>query len=257
MVSQHIIIDFTLAKSYTEAVAICIAVSNNYAKIMKYHGIILMVIGILELILGISFLTKKRIGEAVRWYTLLIFSVSLWVLTNAVAALNDSYVIQHFFIEMTYISGGFIAITFLLFTYNFPSVKKIISPIKTFLLFLPAIINIFIILLTHTYVKGIEIINGSIREDFDFMIYIFSAYFLIFWSWGMWNIIDSYRKADGYHRWLLKYLLVGIAISATLGITADIILPLINVTFPGRNFIGAEFSIVWLGFTSYILYKKA
>lgn len=223
---------------------------------MKYHGIILVVIGILELVLGISFLTKKRIGEAVRWYTLFVFSVALWVLTNAVVALNEEYSIRHFFIEFTYISGGFIVGSFILFTYNFPSLKKIISPIKTFLIFLPAIVNTFIILLSHTYVKSIEIINGSINEEFGFMIYIFSTYFLVFWLWGMWNIFDSYRKADGFHRWLLKYLLIGIVISAALGITADIILPLTNITFPGRNFLGAEFSIIWLGFTSYILYKK-
>lgn len=207
--------------------------------------------------MGISFLTRKRIGGAVRWYTLLVFSVALWALTNAVAALNENnYEIQLLFYRLTYISGGFIATSFILFSYNFPSVKKIISPIKTLLLFLPAIVNIFVILLTHSYLERIELVNGAIQEDFGFMIYIFSAYFIIFWSWGMWNIFDSYKKSDGYHRWLLKNLIIGIVISATLGITADIILPITNVTFPGRNFLGAEFSIVWLGFTSYIIYKK-
>jgi len=220
------------------------------------HGIILLIVGTLELILGISFLVKKRVGEAARWYSLFILSVVVWVLTNAAMALSDSASLLYYFTEMTYAGSMFIAPTFLLFSYTFPAPKKAISTAFTVLLFVPAIINIFIVFLSDLYIKNLEIVNGSVQETFDWMIYVFSALFVIYWIWGIFNLVGSYKKSDGLYRWQLKYLLIGIAISSIVGIAFDILLPLFGINFSGRNWIGAEFSIVWLGFTSYILFKK-
>lgn len=95
---------------------------------MLIHGIIFLVIGTLELLLGLYFLIRRPAGEAVKWYTIFIFSAALWVLSNAGAALQAADLdIVRVFLELTYIPGGFIAASFVLFSYSFPFPRRAIT----------------------------------------------------------------------------------------------------------------------------------
>lgn len=224
---------------------------------MLIHGVILLIIGTLELLLGLYFVIRRPAGEAVRWYILFVFSVATWVFANASGALRSSDLqIVRISFEFAYIAGGFIAAAFVLFSYSFPFPRRAITFSFVAAIFLPAVVNIFVALLTNTYIPSVWETNGTIKTGLSTPLLLFAVYFVTYWTWGMLNLTRAYRRADGIHRWQLQYLLYGIIVSSVFAITFDIILPLLpSVTFPGLNWVGSEFSIVWLGFTSYVLLR--
>jgi len=82
----------------------------------------------------------------------------------------------------------------------------------------------------------------------------FYSYFLIFWGWAIIELINKFIKSDGIHRWELKVLFYGIAVSSLAGIFTNLILPWLGHGEFG--YVGPAFSVVWLGVTSYIILKK-
>ena len=213
---------------------------------MITHGIILLIIGTVELLLGIYFIMRRRTGESAQWYKFLIFSVAIWVLCNAGAALVQGIDQKYIFIELTYVGGGFIAAFFLLFSYTFPFLRKQLNSWFKFLILLPALLNVIVVIVSNQYFQSIEVKGALIIErGSEALLFIFLIYFLFYWIWGLINLFKSYKVSDGIHRWQLKYLIVGLIVSSFIAIIADMVFPLLGVDFSGRNWIGSEFSIIW------------
>jgi hypothetical protein len=95
------------------------------------------------------------------------------------------------------------------------------------------------------------------RAHFGPGIHIFNILFVVYWIWAIVNLNQTYKASEGIHRWQLKNFLIGIVISSFFGILLNLIFPWLDIfMYDFLSVIGAITSVIWLGFTSYILFKK-
>jgi len=112
----------------------------------------------------------------------------------------------------------------------------------------------YLIFLTNKFQTGMVFEGGNQKFFNGPLFFLFPIYFLFYWIWAVRNLIVKFKMTDGIHIYQLKLLLWGVLISSIIIIIFDIIYPLLGkVVISG---LGPEFSIVWLGFTSYIILKK-
>lgn len=221
------------------------------------HGIILLLIAFLELVLGLYILLRNPKNEISRWYSLLVFSIMLWVIGNGGSIFFNNLNIINFINKLAWVGPIILAPTFLFLSWVFPYKTKALT-IKNWLIFFIPIIFFLIILFTSflPIMKSTNLDEWR-TPNFGPGLHLFNAFFIIYWLWAIYNFYKKYKTADGIHHWQLKYLLIGIIISSLYGITLNLILPWINMTvLPIVGAIGAEASIFWLGFTAYVLFKK-
>ncbi|PIY96560.1 MAG: hypothetical protein COY66_03870 [Candidatus Kerfeldbacteria bacterium CG_4_10_14_0_8_um_filter_42_10] len=225
---------------------------------VQAHGIILIIIAALELFLGIYILLQNPRDHIRRWYAFLVFMVALWVWSiGFVVFTNDIFIID-IVTRLNWVGPIFIASTLLFFSWIFPYPTKRIGIKNWLIFFFPMVIDLFLL-----YWDVFPIFK-SIKLDpwrtvvFGPGVHVFNALFLFYWIWGTYNFYHKFRAADGIHKWLLKYFLIGIIISSIFGVTSNLILPWFGLymKYPVLSAIGPELSIIWLGFTGYILFKK-
>lgn len=221
------------------------------------HGIILLIIAVLEGFLALYlFLTNPR-DQIRRWYSLFVFGIMLWVFGNAGGIFTNDVQVANFINKLSWVGPIFIAPTLLFLSWIFPYKSQLIG-LKNWLIFIVPVV-FFLILL---YTPLLPIMKSTNMDEWRTVnfgpgLHLFNSFFIIYWLWAIYNFFKKYQTADGIHRWQLKYLLIGIVISSVFGITLNLILPWLQLTvFPVIGAIGAESTVIWLAFTTYILFKK-
>ena len=217
------------------------------------HSIILIIIAIVEFILGFYILIRKQ-GEIARVYGLFVFGVIVWVLSLGLELglknLDYAFLASNF----TYVAAACIASIFVYFSLVFPFKTRPLKKLDFLAIISPGIIVLLLILFTDLLTKELIVHDWGRETTLGAAYHFYSIYFLGFMTWGLVNLFKKYKISDGVHRWQIKYFLWGIIISLAFGLFFDLILPWFG------NYklvhIGAEASIVWLGFTSYIILKK-
>ncbi|MFA6525441.1 MAG: histidine kinase N-terminal 7TM domain-containing protein [Patescibacteria group bacterium] len=224
---------------------------------VKFQAIILFIISFLEILLAgyVYFRNRKNlIGKVFSFFT---FCVSFWVWPiGIVVFLNNQQSIE-FFTKLTWVGPIFMAPALLLFSWIFPY-KSIEIKLKHWLILIfPVIVSMFFLYSsTCPIIDSIEMTVWR-RVHFGPGIHIFNTLFVFYWIWAMVNFYQTYKASEGIHRWQLKYLLIGIVVSSFFGILFDLIFPWFGVfMYDIFSVIGAITSVIWLGFVSYILFKK-
>lgn len=225
--------------------------------IVYWGNFILIPIAVLEFILGLYMILRKPRGAVSVSFAIFCFAVALWVFSNGFGYVYDREVIQWFWWNMTFPAACVIAAAFLYFSWVFPYKSREIKIKEYLLISLPTIIFTVLILFTDTFIKDIDYSTENVRFIFGPLSHFFTAYFLLFWFGSFINLYLKYKKSDGIHRWQLKYLLVGVALSSIFGMLTNLILPYFSgFKVQTYDFIGPGSSIIWLGMVSYIIWKK-
>lgn len=224
---------------------------------VKFQAIILFIVSFLEILLaGYVYIRNRKnlIGKVFSFFT---FCVSFWVWPiGIVVFLNDQQSIE-FFTKLTWIGPIFLAPTLLLFSWIFPY-KSIEIKLKHWLILIFPVIVSILLLCTSIYpvIDSVEM-NVWRRAHFGPGIHIFNILFVVYWIWAIVNLNQTYKASEGIHRWQLKNFLIGIVISSFFGILLNLIFPWLDIfMYDFLSVIGAITSVIWLGFTSYILFKK-
>ncbi|MFH1534942.1 MAG: histidine kinase N-terminal 7TM domain-containing protein [Patescibacteria group bacterium] len=225
---------------------------------VEIHAIVLIVIGCLELLLSLYILFQNPKDRIRRWYSLLVFSVALWVLSIGLGiTINDVFAID-ILTRLNWIGPIVFAPTLLFFSWIFPYTTKKIG-IRNWLIFGFSIVT-GILLLYNDIIPIYTSINSDPWRTVIFGpgVHIFNVLFLLYWVWSAINLYIKFRSADGVNRWLLRNVLLGILISSIFGVVSNMILPWFGLwaDMPYLSAIGPELSIIWLGFTAYVLFKK-
>ncbi|MFH0952587.1 MAG: histidine kinase N-terminal 7TM domain-containing protein [Patescibacteria group bacterium] len=215
-----------------------------------YYGIPLIIIGIIELFLGFFIFFRYQKQKIPLFYSLFIFGVAIWVIGNGLAYIGD----LDFWARVTYVGATLLAAFFVLFTMVFPYQEKVINRgIKLLLLALVLVFSITIFI-DGWFVESFTDVFGREGNNFGLLYYPFMIYIPALLAWGILLLVNKFKKSDGIHRWQLKYLLVGVIFSGVFGLNFNLILPALGVSYLG--YIGPGSSIIWLGFTTYIILKK-
>ncbi|MFA6271960.1 MAG: histidine kinase N-terminal 7TM domain-containing protein [Patescibacteria group bacterium] len=225
---------------------------------VEAHGIILQIIGYIELILSIYIFFQNPRDRIRRWYSLLVFSVSLWVWSIGVGISTDNVVAIDMLTKLNWIGPIMFAPTLLFFSWVFPYASKKISKRNWLIFFLSLIVGLFPLI--NSYIPIYTSINSDPWRTVSFGngVHIFNAWFLVLWVWSIINLYKKFVASDGISRWLLKNVLLGVSVSSVFGVISNMILPWFGFWMdnPYLSAIGPELSIIWLGFTSYVLFKK-
>jgi signal transduction histidine kinase len=152
--------------------------------------------------------------------------------------------------RMGFATSGMISAAFVVFAFLFPREERNINFVKTALVGFPALF-FWGLSLTDQIVFSL----GSGLKMFNYgPIYpFFSIYLTGFFIIGFLFLIKTYRKAVGVERLQVKYCLLGMFFTSSLGLVNNLFLPMAGVS--RYNWLGPTFTMIMLGFTAYSIVK--
>ena len=142
---------------------------------------------------------------------------------------------------------------FLIFIYYFTSNTKNLA-LKAIIFYLVAFFIIYLVFTTNFFVKSVHLRGfnvSSINGELDFIgrIYIFLCILI-----ALGNLLKDYFKTTGFKKLQLQYFISGIVIYTTTGIITTSLIPFFIKESPYYDFT-AYASLVWLGLTTYAIFK--
>jgi len=156
-----------------------------------------------------------------------------------------------FWCKILYIVASLIPLALLYFIFLYPEGKWTISRISRILI---ALLTIFIILLilANKILKDVIIRPGQEKEIIWGGGYIFYAlYFSSYFTVALWKLFEKYLKSSSILKIQLRYMLLGIGISATLGCIFNLFLPWFgDFRF---NWLGQVTTLFMVAFISYAI----
>lgn len=223
---------------------------------MITHGIILLIIALLELALGFNIYSRDRNNSVNKSFLALTLGVIIWVAVNAFLALTKETDLVLWY-RLAYFAGVIIASSFLYFAWVFPyrlfftDWRRKIIVIAPIILFIPLFFLTDLMILSVTKNEQVPVV------DYGSWFSLYVAYFVAFFAWAFLSLVKKYRRSDGMHRWQLKYVIISALIPVVVNLFTDIFLPWFGYSRqPWMVYIGAELSVVWLGLTAYVAFKK-
>ncbi|MFA6198628.1 MAG: histidine kinase N-terminal 7TM domain-containing protein [Patescibacteria group bacterium] len=216
---------------------------------MAIQNYILIVESALLLVLSLYVLLRNPGNAINRSFAVFTFGASVWVFSNA----TDYVAVSTFLLKLTYIGAILIAAGLLYFSIYFPFQQLRLSRIIHTFITLPGILLSLLLIFTPLFIDHIT--GDGKSAVFGPIYHVFNVYFIIYWIIGATFFIKKYRIADGLHRWQLKMIFWAMIFSLVAGIITNLILPWVFDIWT-FGWVGPMFSIIYFGFTAYILFKK-
>jgi signal transduction histidine kinase len=217
------------------------------------EAFISIIILILMTFLGMYvFLANRKNNTSDRPFSFLVFSSAIWIFTNLLADLSKSEISALYWSKATLIGPVLIAYFLYIFSEVFP--KE--SQISKFYKWTVSLVTILFLVLTPTAfnVSKVQLVEGGVPGITPGPVYIpFLIYFACIMFLAFRNVLYKYKDSDAVEKKQIIFVLLGIGMSAILGLVADLILPLLDIS----NFVnlGPYFSIIMIIMISYAILK--
>jgi signal transduction histidine kinase len=151
---------------------------------------------------------------------------------------------------MGFATSGIIPTAFFFFSLLFPEERRVLISKKLLLLAIPSIL-FFGLSFTNQIVFSIG--SGSRMFNYGFFYPFFSIYLTGYLLFGFIFLIRNYRRAIGLVRLQIKYCLVGMSLSAGVGVSANLFLPMAGIS--KLNWLGPFLTVIYSGFVTYSIFK--
>lgn len=214
-------------------------------------GYLLLALCVVELLFGISIIRKRPLSEIKVTFFVYILAVVIWVASNGLMRVSADYQFINFFNRVSYVAGILIASSLYYFTSTFPFRSSEKSQYELPVLITIATLFSTVILLSNFVISG-DIQQYQDLPTFGLLYWPYALTLIIFIVVSVLRFLRKLKSADGIHHWQIKMLLWGILISAIAGVISDLILPAFGIHYSAA---GSMLSIVWLGFSYYIVRK--
>ncbi|MFH2097412.1 MAG: histidine kinase N-terminal 7TM domain-containing protein [bacterium] len=222
---------------------------------MDIHGIVHIVIAALEILLGIYLLVSRVRDHKIYSYALFVFAIAAWVLSVGLYGMVENNETALFWAKSSHISSVVIAFALLYFSYSFPnqSIRFRLSHILSAVV--PILLFGYLLYATDTWIEKVTGPMSDRYMEIGPTYTIFAVWFLVYMFWAMYNLYKKFVSSSGVYRKMLRVFLVSIVISFVLGTTFNLFLPWFGG--PQMFYFGTESSVLWLGFSTYIILKKS
>lgn len=201
-------------------------------------------LGLLVYIKGTSY---KRISFS---FAILAWSAASWAFSFFMVYLLFGNPVKLFWGKMGFASSSVIPFAFLLFSILFPNEQRRVSSFKLTILGLPALI-FFGLSFTDKIVFSLG--YGPKMFIYGPFYPLFSAYLTVYLMLGFVFLIKTYKKVLGLERLQVKYCLLGMVFTSSLGLFNNLFLPMAGYSM--LNWLGPSFTMIMVGFTTYSILK--
>ncbi len=218
---------------------------------MYFPEIFLSFAFLVNLALGLLVYIKTESHRQINFsFSVLAWSAAGWALSFFMVYFLKDNAVRLFWGRMGFASSAFISPSFVMFAFLFPREQRNLSSTKLILLGLTALL-IFVLSFTDQIVSSL----GTDSKMFNYgPIYPFySIYITGFIVLGFLLLIKTYRKAVGIERLQVKYCLLGMFFTSSLGLINNLFLPMTGVS--RFNWLGPSFTVIMVGFTTYSIIK--
>lgn len=183
------------------------------------------------------------------------FSIFTWALAAWIFGVSMFFLVNEpgwrlFWARMCFLGPSIIPGAFLHFSMIFPKEKNSVPPVMVFLICILSLVFAvlsFTKLMVHSANWGTLTINYGIAHKF------FSLYLMAGMFGGIFFLIKSYKNSIGLERIQIKYCLLGIFIMTILGITFNLIVPMVSSSRLGH--LGPVSTIIMVSFIAYAILK--
>jgi len=192
---------------------------------------------------------------AINYYSFLILSVFIWVIVGGIGFLSTPSQLINYLNRLDYAVGIIIATFLFFFTLNFPYPKAIsTSKIIYYVIYIINFIFISLILFSEIIItKGTE---WQVPSR-GFLFFLYFIYFIALWTWSYGNLFRTLKKVTGFQHRIVLILLIGISITSLVTLPLAFLPSFLDIIWSNFLLWLVYFTTVfWLGFTSYILFKK-
>ncbi len=222
---------------------------------MTAHGVVLLIIALLELLLGLYIYNRDRKNAVNITFLLLTIGVLFWVSANSVLAFPTMSV--DFWYRLAYSAGIIICSSFLYFSWVFPYRLIFTNWLRKLITIVPIAVFVYLFFLTDTLIVDVKKTDLIAVVNYGNLFALYMIVFVVYFGWAFYSLIRKYQRSNGMHRWQLKYVILSALIPVVINFITDIVLPWAGYSRqPWMVYIGAELSVVWLGLTAYVAFKK-
>jgi signal transduction histidine kinase len=196
------------------------------------------------------FLKRSTFKQINITFAVLAWASAGWILSVLLAYYFENPSFRLLWGRLSFATSGIIPTAFLLFAILFPRYQRMIKSFKLFLLCLPAI---FFMVLSFS-----NQIIASLGDGPQMFIYgsfypIFSIYLSGYLFLGFGILIKKYKNAIGVERLQVKYCLLGMFLTSSIGLLSNLFLPMMGVS--KFNWLGPSLTMIMVGFTTYSILK--
>ncbi len=212
-------------------------------------------VGAGELILAIYFWATNSKSEIRRVMALLSFITALWVLLGAGTSFVAESNLVTIELRFVYVLGIFL-LTCLLHL-------SIVFPIKTFrfdsfhavLLYIPAFVLGLFTLASDTIIKWWNVTpNTEGTSDYGSLFVFYNIYLLLLYVLTIALLNHKISATQGVLKRNAKLVFWSILLGGLPGVVVDLIFTILRINASG--FYGTLSTVIWLGFTGYIIMRK-
>ncbi|KKQ23007.1 MAG: HATPase domain-containing multisensor signal transduction histidine kinase [Candidatus Wolfebacteria bacterium GW2011_GWC1_37_10] len=220
---------------------------------MTTQFIFSIILLLVNFIIGLIVLTRKKKDIISKLFLLIIFSIILWTASNLILDfIRDQYFVL-FAAKGAYVGAVLIAYSFLYFVLVFPKEEYQIS--KKIKIFILSCASIFILLsITNLLVKGVEIFSWGINIIPGLFYPFFMFYFVGFMAVALLILIRKLYTEKGVERLQVLYLFIGVILATIGGSLTNLIIPYFTEDFSISTY-GPLFTIFFVGFTAFAILK--
>lgn len=212
---------------------------------------LLVIFGNLFLVLYI--LLSEFHKEVNRIFSFFVFSIIIWSLGVFIIYNIDNLTLIAFCGRYLYAGVAFIPSTFLALTFVFPRKSAGWNISKKLLIYTPSFLFVFM-LPSHLLIEQVFYSNGKPGITFGYFYPAFAIYLISYFIYAFYRLISSFLASHGQERTQLKYLIIGLIATITLGIFTNLLLPLLKI--PIYTNIGPLFIFAIISIMSYVILKN-
>lgn len=190
--------------------------------------VVIITIGAVNVFLGLLVYLKERSNPLNRQFLVFILSVSTWIAGLLVVFTVQDETAALYGLRLAFAGAFLIAFTISHFAVIFPRRLFLIPFGLIPFLYVLAGIAVIFILTTDVLVKGVKLFPLGYQAFYGALYPLFTVYFIALFLGTIAVIFYKYLRADQYTRPQLRFFLIGVATSATMATTTNLIIPLIT-----------------------------
>jgi signal transduction histidine kinase len=202
--------------------------------------------------LGLLVYLKKSPHRRVNLsFSVFAWASASWILSVLMVYWFDEPAWKLFWVRMSFVGPSIIPASFFYFALVFPKEDRRVSFSRTLLIFALAVVFVSISF-TPWMVRSVN--WDTLKANYGIAHPIFSIYFLILMSAGIFSLIQSYRRAIGLERIQIKYCFLGIFLTFIPTTTLNLILPWLGTS--RLSHLGPAMTIILISFSTYAILER-